>query len=132
MGQPPSSLAPPPSPGACRAAETTQPAVAVPSPHLLPVAEVLPPRATSPPAIWTTTTASGPVVSPVFKERMHDGKLCTAPVHAKMARGALARFILTGGVTGPADLLAFGEMGWEPMDEPPSSGPWFFSRAHQG
>lgn len=74
----------------------------------------------------------GPVVSPVFKERMPDGTLRTAPVHAKMARGALARFMLTDRAKVPADLLAFGEMGWEPVDKPPTSGPWLFARAHRG
>lgn len=73
----------------------------------------------------------GSVVSPVFKERMADGSLRTAPVHAKMARGALARFVLTGKVKVPADLLAFDQMGWEPVEEPPESGPWLFSRAHR-
>jgi len=74
---------------------------------------------------------AGPVISPVFKERMPDGKLRTAPVHAKMARGALARFILTSGAKTPRDLLGFGEMGWEPVDQPPASGPWLFARPHR-
>lgn len=74
----------------------------------------------------------GPVISPVFKERLPDGTMRTAPVHSKMARGALARFALTSGARTPDDLLGFGEMGWEPMEEPPASGPWLFVRDHRG
>lgn len=73
-----------------------------------------------------------PVISPVFKERLPDGALRTAPVHSKMARGALARFALTTGAATPADLLGFGEMGWEPFEEPPDSGSWLFVRDHRG
>ena len=74
----------------------------------------------------------GPVISPVFKERLPDGTLRTAPVHSKMARGALARFALTTGARTPGDLLGFGEMGWEPLEEPPASGPWLFVRNYRG
>jgi cytoplasmic iron level regulating protein YaaA (DUF328/UPF0246 family) len=74
----------------------------------------------------------GPVVSPVFKERLSDGSLRTAPVHAKMARGALARYSLITGARKPGDLLGFGEMGWEASEEPPESGPWLFARTHRG
>jgi len=70
----------------------------------------------------------GPVISPVFKERLPDGKLKTAPVHAKMARGAMARFILTSGARKPADLLGFCELGWEATTEPPAEGAWLFAR----
>ena len=70
----------------------------------------------------------GPVVHPVFKERLPDGTLKTAPVHAKMARGALARFALTTGAKKPADFLAFAELGWEAATEPPAAGPWLFIR----
>lgn len=70
----------------------------------------------------------GPVVNPVFKERLPDGTLKTAPVHAKMARGALARFALTKGAKKPADLLGFAELGWEAAAEPPAGGPWLFVR----
>lgn len=73
----------------------------------------------------------GPVISPVFKEKMPDGSLRTAPVHAKMARGALTRYILTSGAKKPRDLLGFGEMGWEAQQEPPASGPWLFTRPHR-
>jgi cytoplasmic iron level regulating protein YaaA (DUF328/UPF0246 family) len=73
----------------------------------------------------------GTVISPVFKERMPDGSLRTAPVHAKMARGTLARYILTSGAKTPGDLLGFGELGWEPVDEPPAGGPWLFARPHR-
>lgn len=74
----------------------------------------------------------GPVVSPVFKERLPDGSLRTAPVHAKMARGALTRFALTCGAKKPEDLLGFGELGWEAATEPPVCGPWLFVRPHRG
>lgn len=74
----------------------------------------------------------GPLINPVFKERMSDGSLRTAPVHSKMARGAMARFALVSGAGKTGDLLDFGEMGWEPTDEPPASGPWLFVRAHRG
>jgi uncharacterized protein len=68
------------------------------------------------------------LISPVFKERRPDGTLKTAPVHAKMARGAMARFILSTGSEAPADLLQFGEMGWEADGEAPPAGPWLFTR----
>jgi len=74
----------------------------------------------------------GPVISPVFKERLPDGTLRTAPVHSKMARGALARFALTTNAKRPDDLLGFGEMGWEADCEPPVCGPWLFVRAYRG
>ncbi len=70
----------------------------------------------------------GPVISPVFKERRPDGSLKTAPVHAKMARGALVRWCLENWIEEPAGLLAFGELGWEAENEPPESGVWLFSR----
>lgn len=71
---------------------------------------------------------AGPVISPVFKESRADGTLKNASVHAKMARGAMARFILTAAVKKPADLLAFAQMGWEASCEPPPDGPWLFTR----
>jgi len=74
----------------------------------------------------------GPLISPVFKERLHDGSFRTAPVHAKMARGSLARHVLTSKAKTPEDLLGFGELGWEPLDKPPASGPWLFVRSHRG
>ncbi len=74
----------------------------------------------------------GPLISPVFKERMSAGALRTAPVHSKMARGAMTRFALESGAGAPADFLEFGAMGWESADEPPVSGPWLFVRAHRG
>jgi hypothetical protein len=70
----------------------------------------------------------GPVINPVFKEVRPDGSLKTAPVHAKMARGALARYALVTGAETPADLLSFGDLGWEASCEPPASGPWLFTR----
>ena len=73
----------------------------------------------------------GPVVSPVFKERLPDGSLRIAPVHAKMARGALARYALTTGAKTPDDLLGFADLGWEAVEEPPTCGPWLFVRAHR-
>ena len=74
----------------------------------------------------------GPVISPVFKERFPNGTFRTAPVHSKMARGALARFALRTAAKSPDDLLGFGEMGWEPASEPPAEGPWLFVRAYRG
>jgi len=73
-----------------------------------------------------------PVISPVFKERLPDGTFRTAPVHSKMARGALARFALMTAARTPDNLLGFGEMGWETFEEPPVSGPWLFVRNHRG
>ncbi|MCB1182434.1 YaaA family protein [bacterium] len=70
----------------------------------------------------------GPVVSPVFKETLSDGRLKTAPVYAKMARGAMVRWIFTRKVRRPADLLGFGEAGWEAASEPPNDGAWLFTR----
>ncbi len=71
---------------------------------------------------------NGPVISPVFKEARPDGTHKNAPVHAKMARGALARFVFTSRAKQPADLLAFGELDWEASCEPPAAGPWLFTR----
>ena len=70
----------------------------------------------------------GPVISPVFKEVRLDGTLKNVSVHAKMARGAMVKHIFTAGVKQPADLLGFGELGWEASVEPPLSGPWLFTR----
>lgn len=70
----------------------------------------------------------GPLISPVFKERNADGSLKNVSVHAKMARGAMVRWCLRNDVPDPAGLLAFGELGWEPESEPPSSGKWLFTR----
>ena len=74
----------------------------------------------------------GPVVSPVFKERLPDGSLRNAPVHSKMARGALTRYALITGARKPRDLLGFRELGWEAAEEPPDSGRWLFVRTYRG
>jgi cytoplasmic iron level regulating protein YaaA (DUF328/UPF0246 family) len=71
---------------------------------------------------------NGPIIQPVFKERLPDGRLKTSPVHAKMARGALVRHALTSGARRPADLLGFAELGWEAAEEPPPAGAWLFVR----
>lgn len=71
---------------------------------------------------------NGPLISPIFKETRPDGSLKTAPVYAKMARGAMVNFIFTTGAKTPTDLLGFGEMGWEASCEPPQEGPWLFTR----
>lgn len=71
----------------------------------------------------------GRLITPVFKERLPDGRLKTRVVHAKMARGALIRHGLAVGARRPADLLGFGEMGWEAAEPPPERGPWLFTRA---
>lgn len=73
-------------------------------------------------------TLKGPVIHPVFKEKRHDGSLKTAAVHAKMARGALARFAIDTRAETPEDLMGFGELGWEAAEAPPESGPWLFTR----
>lgn len=70
----------------------------------------------------------GPVIAPVFKETGPDGSLKTAPVHAKRARGAIVRYALEVRACRPADLLGFGEMGWEATGRPPESGKWLFTR----
>lgn len=70
----------------------------------------------------------GPLISPVFKERNPDGSLKNVSVHAKMARGAMVRWCLERGATAPADLLSFGELGWEADSEPPAAGKWLFTR----
>ena len=70
----------------------------------------------------------GPVISPIFKETRPDGSLKTAPVHAKMARGAMVRWIFAQQARRPEDLLGFGEMGWEAASEPPAAGNWLFTR----
>jgi cytoplasmic iron level regulating protein YaaA (DUF328/UPF0246 family) len=70
----------------------------------------------------------GPIISPVFKEIRPDGSLKNAPVFAKMARGAMVKFIFTTGAKKPADLMAFHDLGWEASEEPPSEGNWLFTR----
>ncbi len=70
----------------------------------------------------------GPLISPVFKEARSDGTLKNVSVHAKMARGAMVKYVFTTGAKKPADLLGFGELGWEATCEPPASGPWLFTR----
>ncbi|MBU2500266.1 YaaA family protein [bacterium] len=79
-----------------------------------------------------TGALRGPVISPVFKETRPDGSFKTAPVHAKMARGAMARFIVTEGAKAPSDLLGFHAYGWEAASEPPAAGPWLFTRPATG
>jgi len=74
----------------------------------------------------------GPLIPLVFKEEKPDGSLKTVAVHSKMARGALARFMLTAKAKKPADLMAFGELGWEAATEPPDEGPWLFTRPVRG
>jgi cytoplasmic iron level regulating protein YaaA (DUF328/UPF0246 family) len=71
---------------------------------------------------------NGPLISPIFKEVRPDGSYKTAPVHAKMARGALVKFIFTSGARHPSDLMAFGDLGWEATAEPPAAGDWLFTR----
>jgi cytoplasmic iron level regulating protein YaaA (DUF328/UPF0246 family) len=73
----------------------------------------------------------GRLISPVFKELMPDGALRTAAVHAKMARGAMARYVLDTGAKTPRDLLGFADLGWEAAAEPPETGPWLFVRPHR-
>lgn len=68
------------------------------------------------------------MISPVFKEIRPDGTLKSAPVYAKMARGAMVNWIITRAARKPTDLLGFGEMGWEAGSEPPASGNWLFTR----
>jgi len=70
-----------------------------------------------------------PIISPVFKERRPDGSLKTGGVYAKMARGALAKYIVTSGAKHPRDLLGFGEMAWEAATDVPETGDWLFTRA---
>jgi hypothetical protein len=75
---------------------------------------------------------NGPLISPIFKEIRPDGSLKTAPVHAKMARGAVVKFVFTSGAQKPADLLGFGELGWEANTEAPAAGDWLFTRPARG
>ncbi len=70
----------------------------------------------------------GPVIWPVFKETRPDGTLKSAPVYAKMARGAMVRWCIVHAVRRPEDLLGFGKLGWEAATEPPSAGKWLFTR----
>jgi cytoplasmic iron level regulating protein YaaA (DUF328/UPF0246 family) len=70
----------------------------------------------------------GPVIWPVFKQRRDDGKLKVIVVHAKAARGLMARYILEQGIDEPAALLDFHADGWEAAEEPPAAGEWLFTR----
>lgn len=75
-----------------------------------------------------TGALKGPVIWPVFKQRRDDGQLKVIVVHAKAARGSMARYILEEGVDEPAGLLGFHADGWEAAEEPPASGAWLFTR----
>lgn len=70
----------------------------------------------------------GPVIWPVFKQRRDDGSLKVVTVHAKEARGLMARWILEREVTDPSALLGFTGAGWEPAADVPEGGPWLFVR----
>jgi len=70
----------------------------------------------------------GPVIWPVFKQRRDDGSLKVVTVHAKEARGLMARWVLEREVTEPSALLAFDEAGWEAAEDVPARGPWLFAR----
>ena len=70
----------------------------------------------------------GPVIWPVFKQRRDDGKLKVITVHAKQARGLMARFVLEERIDDPVRLLDFAANGWEAATEPPVSGEWLFTR----
>ncbi|MBD3221032.1 peroxide stress protein YaaA [bacterium] len=70
----------------------------------------------------------GPVIWPVFKERREDGSLRVVTVHAKEARGLMARFVLEKRVTSPGKLLAFHDAGWEAAEDVPEQGEWLFVR----
>jgi cytoplasmic iron level regulating protein YaaA (DUF328/UPF0246 family) len=68
------------------------------------------------------------VITPVFKEPGPGGKLRVVVVHAKAARGAMARWICRRRLDDPAELAGFGEAGWEPSGAPPERGDWLFTR----
>jgi len=71
---------------------------------------------------------NGPLISPIFKEMRPDGSLKNAPVFAKMARGAMVKYIFTNKVKSPQGLIGFHEMGWEANTEAPADGLWLFTR----
>lgn len=70
----------------------------------------------------------GPVIWPVFKERRDDGSLKVVTVHAKEARGLMARFILERRIDDPSRLMAFDGAGWEAAEDMPDGGEWLFVR----
>lgn len=70
----------------------------------------------------------GPVIWPVFRSRRDDGSLKVVTVHAKEARGLMARWVLERQVTDPAALMAFDGAGWEAAEEVPAHGEWLFIR----
>ncbi|WP_299983063.1 YaaA family protein [Desulfobacula sp.] len=70
----------------------------------------------------------GPVISPVFKEKLVNGTFKTVAVHSKKARGALVRYALLNNVQTPRELHGFNAMGWKATAEPPEAGPWLFTR----
>lgn len=71
---------------------------------------------------------TGPLIWPVFKQRRDDGSLRVVTVHAKEARGLMARFILEKRLRRPEQLLAFDGAGWEAAEDVPESGEWLFVR----
>ena len=71
----------------------------------------------------------GPVIWPVFKERRFDGSLKVVTVHAKEARGLMARWAIRERAREPGDLLAFTGAGWEPAADVPAAGEWLFVRS---
>lgn len=70
----------------------------------------------------------GPVIWPVFKQRRDDGSLKVVTVHAKEARGLMARWILEHEVDDPVQLGRFDGAGWEAVTPPPDAGEWIFVR----
>jgi hypothetical protein len=70
----------------------------------------------------------GRVITPVFKEPGRGGKLRVVTVHAKQARGAMARRVCQQQLDDPAQLAGFGDAGWEPAAPPPERGEWLFLR----
>lgn len=70
----------------------------------------------------------GPLIWPVFKERRQDGSLRVVTVHAKEARGLMARYVLEKRLRKPEQLLGFAGVGWEAAEDAPESGEWLFVR----
>ncbi len=69
-----------------------------------------------------------PVITPVFKEEMPDGKLRIISFYAKWARGAMVRWAIERRATDPAALQGFDTGGYRFRDELSTDKSWVFSR----
>lgn len=69
----------------------------------------------------------GTIITPVFKE-IHQGKLKTIAIHAKRARGLMARFIITNRLQQAEEIKTFEQGGYHWNQGESTATNWVFSR----